>query len=156
MNLYGLELCCPVCRDDFAESAGELACRGCGRRFPIVAGIPDLRVFPDPYIAMEDDRKKGAMLEGRGCETFSSLLDYYYSITSVVPPRHAQLYKRGLLAGPERASRRAGIMGVRFWRRTGRAPARNWLRHRTATIGRGAARLSAGGRGYSLSLAGHG
>lgn len=106
MNLGGdFELCCPVCRKDLAQSTAELVCRGCSRKFPVVAGIPDLRIFPDPYIGMEDDRKKGVMLEARaGQESFASLLDYYYSITSVVPKQHAELYKRGLLAGPARAA----------------------------------------------------
>jgi SAM-dependent methyltransferase/uncharacterized protein YbaR (Trm112 family) len=105
MKFGGLELCCPVCREDLAESTGELTCRACKRSFPVIAGIPDLRVFPDPYISMEEDRKKGELVAARADrEGFASLLDYYYSITCVVPPRHAQLYKRGLLAGPARAT----------------------------------------------------
>ena len=62
MNFGGIELCCPVCRADVAQAGQELVCRDCSRRFPVIAGIPDLRVFPDPYIGMEDDRKKGVGL----------------------------------------------------------------------------------------------
>ncbi len=36
--------------------------------------------------------------------SFPELVEYYYSITDVVPPHHAQLYTRGLLAGVPRAS----------------------------------------------------
>lgn len=82
----------------------DLQCAGCSRRFPIIAGIPDLRVFPDPYIDFEADRKKGLQVAARLADcTFSELIDYYYSMTSVVPPHHARLYKRGLMAGVGRA-----------------------------------------------------
>lgn len=105
MNFSGIEICCPVCRDDLAQSAGTLECRGCHRTFPVIAGIPDLRVFPDPYIGLEEDRKKGELLAQQlERETFSSLIDFYYRNTSVVPPHHARLYKRGLMAAQGRAT----------------------------------------------------
>jgi SAM-dependent methyltransferase len=105
VNFGGVEICCPVCREDLAETGSDLACRGCARRFPVIAGIPDLRVFPDPYIGLEEDRKKGALLAARlDRETFSSLIDYYYGITPVVPPQHARLYKSSLMAGARRAA----------------------------------------------------
>jgi SAM-dependent methyltransferase len=116
VNFEGFDLCCPVCRADL-ESGPELSCRGCGRRFPVIAGIPDLRVFSDPYIGIEDDRKKGARLAERlDRETFSTLVDYYYSTTSVVPPRHARIYKRGLMA----AGARAGV-SLEGWERSSAA-----------------------------------
>ena len=105
MNFGGIEIYCPMCREELAESEQELACSGCRRRFPIASGIPDLRVFADPYIGMEADRKKAADLDARAAqETFSGLLDYYYGITAVVPPNHARNYKRSLLGGPARAA----------------------------------------------------
>ena len=81
-----------------------MECRGCGQRYPVVCGIPDLRVFSDPYIGAEADRAKGLKLAEQldRCD-FASLIDFYYSITEVVPPQHAHRYKRGLLSGVSRA-----------------------------------------------------
>ena len=70
----------------------------------LLLGIPDLRVFPDPYIEMEADRAKGLRVVDRLDElSFAELVDFYYSITPVVPPHHARQYRRGLMAGVARA-----------------------------------------------------
>jgi ubiquinone/menaquinone biosynthesis C-methylase UbiE len=81
-----------------------LTCAACSRQYPVVLGIPDLRLFPDPYIGLEPDREKGIKV-GAKLESlsFEQLIDYYYSTTSVVPPHHARQYKAGLLAGPARS-----------------------------------------------------
>jgi SAM-dependent methyltransferase len=108
MIFKGVEICCPHCRGELEENGDgrreELHCQNCKRRFPVLLGIPDLRVFPDPYIDMEADRAKGAHVATRFDElTFSELVDFYYSITPVVPPKHARQYKRGVMAGVPRS-----------------------------------------------------
>jgi SAM-dependent methyltransferase/uncharacterized protein YbaR (Trm112 family) len=107
MNFKGIEICCPYCRDDLQyEDRNEkaLLCKSCERRFPVILGIPDLRVFPDPYIDAEADRAKGIQIAARFDELdFAGLIDFYYSITSVVPKKHAQQYARGLMGGAARA-----------------------------------------------------
>ena len=105
MIFRGIEICCPACRGELACTEGsEFHCQGCQQRYPVVCGIPDLRVFPDPYIAAEDDRAKGLKVSANFDDLdFAGLVDYYYSITSVVPPQHAQRFKRGLLSGVARA-----------------------------------------------------
>jgi SAM-dependent methyltransferase len=66
--------------------------------------VPDLRIASDPYIDPEKDRAKGLRVAARSEEIdFAGLVDYYYSITDVVPPHHARQYKRGLMAGVARA-----------------------------------------------------
>lgn len=109
MTLGDFEIVCPICRGDLAPAphGGDpaLHCAGCGRDYPVVAGIPDLRVFPDPYIGLEEDRAKaGRVAEKFDDFDFAGLVRYYYSITSVVPPKHAERYTRGLLAAPARAA----------------------------------------------------
>jgi SAM-dependent methyltransferase len=125
MTLQGIEVVCPRCRGALEEADTEAAwaCRGCGEAYPVVAGIPDLRVAPDPYIGFEADREKAKGLDraspGRG---FEELIDYYYAHTSVVPPQDAALYKRGLLAAESRA----------------RGALDNWQRHSLGAPARGA------------------
>lgn len=98
-------LCCPFCRGELGQaSERELSCAGCRRAFPVVLGIPDLRVAPDPYIGFEEERAKVEKLAARFAEfNFEGFIDFYYGITSVVPPKHAAQYKRGLLGGVARA-----------------------------------------------------
>ncbi|MCC6862091.1 MAG: class I SAM-dependent methyltransferase [Bryobacterales bacterium] len=80
-------------------------CAQCGSDYPVVLGIPDLRVFPDPYIDIESDWAKGLKVGAKlDSLTFEELLDFYYSITSVVPPIHARQYKAGLMAGVSRSA----------------------------------------------------
>lgn len=92
---------CPRCRGPL-EAAGEsLACRGeCLAIFPVVAGIPDLRVCADPYIGLAEDRAKGLRLleEGAGL-SFAGLVELYYRITPEVPPVLAARYAAHHLAG---------------------------------------------------------
>jgi len=105
MKFRGIEICCPHCRGGLREQRSDaLICTACGREFPVLLGIPDLRVFPDPYIGFEEDRAKAAKLgEYFRDFDFEGFVDFYYANTSVVPPQHARLYKRGLLAAPARA-----------------------------------------------------
>lgn len=105
MIFNGIEIRCPHCRGDLREpDSAELRCAGCARRFPVVLGIPDLRVFPDPYIDAEADRAKGLEVAARFADLgFAELVAFYYSITPAVPPAHARRYTRGVLAGRARA-----------------------------------------------------
>ncbi len=108
MKLKGIEICCPYCKGDLEEAGDskkkELHCLLCRRRFPVLLGIPDLRIFSDPYIEAEADRAKGSLVATRIDDLgFSELVDFYYSITSVVPRNHACQYKRGLMAGVARS-----------------------------------------------------
>jgi ubiquinone/menaquinone biosynthesis C-methylase UbiE len=105
MNFKGIDICCPHCRSELEQpGGGQLVCLGCRRRFPVVLDIPDLRIAPDPYIGFaEEGAKVQKLAAGFPHFDFEGFIDFYYSITSVVPPQHAQMYKRGLLAGVERA-----------------------------------------------------
>jgi SAM-dependent methyltransferase len=42
-----IEPVCPACRGTLAPGESSQACSRCGRRFVVVAGIPDLRLTPD-------------------------------------------------------------------------------------------------------------
>jgi SAM-dependent methyltransferase len=110
MNWQGIEIVCPHCRgelrrtaDERGDTPGQLACAACHRRFPVVCGIPDLRIFPDPYITLEEEYAKARHLVSRyGDYDFAGLVEYYYSVSPLVPPQHAKKYARGLLAASSR------------------------------------------------------
>lgn len=123
MIFLGIEICCPICRGDLTQPSDDIVCTSCSRHFPVIAGIPDLRVFPDPYIDILADYRKGLTVASRlDQETFSTLVDFYYSITSVVPPQHAAQYKRGLMAAVARSE-----AALDFWEGISRTRAKGRL-----------------------------
>jgi SAM-dependent methyltransferase len=105
MTAVGVTLCCPHCRADLDDQGSLLHCTGCRHDFPVVCGIPDLRVFPDPYIEPEADRAKGRALAARADNlNFAELVAFYYSVTPAVPPHHARRFTAGVLAAPARSA----------------------------------------------------
>ena len=53
---------CPLCRGPLDKTARPeaFACGPCRREYPLHDGIPDFRVFPDPYLGFEEDRDRTA------------------------------------------------------------------------------------------------
>lgn len=99
---------CPRCGADLESgpdsSSRLLLCLGCAAEYPVIAGIPDLRVFPDPYVDFDEDRAKARRLAERLDDLdFAEMVRFYYRSTPAVPAHHARLYTRGLLAAKARA-----------------------------------------------------
>jgi SAM-dependent methyltransferase len=95
---------CPQCRSSLAESPEAYHCHSCGRRYPVVLGIPDFRLFADPYISIEDDYRKGQFLAERAAEMkFADLLAHYWEITPGVPRPLISQYVQGALRHHERS-----------------------------------------------------
>lgn len=96
------EYVCPRCKGALELAPEAYVCGRCGR-YPVVLGIPDFRVFPDPYIGIEDDRKKGARLAERaGSTDFVGLLRFYWEITPDTPKDLAARYVRNDSVGVAR------------------------------------------------------
>ncbi len=90
---------CPLCTGPLRPAPDAYCCGPCGRRYPILCGIPDFRLRSDPYISIEDDRAKGARLyEGSAGRSFAQMLDLYWSITPEAPPALVRKYKAHALA----------------------------------------------------------
>ena len=57
-------LACPACAGALASADGRLRCAECAQSYPVVAGIPDLRLsYPDPYLSLEQDLARARELE---------------------------------------------------------------------------------------------
>ncbi len=83
----GVRLVCPACRGELAEQASTLECRQCSTKFPVVSGIADLRLFPDRFLSIEQDRAKGlAAVEQSKGRGFRAALDAYWSMTPELDP----------------------------------------------------------------------
>lgn len=78
---------CPRCRGSLAEEEDGYRCGPCEAFYPVVAGIPDFRVFPDPWIGIEEDRAKARRLEailsddGPDGDALEEAVRAYWSIT---------------------------------------------------------------------------
>ena len=94
-----LEFACPVCKRALTECSEAYRCHPCRRDYPIVSGIPDFRLKPDPFISIEADREKGLrVLERCGDSSFAGALDAYYAMTPELPQALADSYKAHQLA----------------------------------------------------------
>ena len=86
-------LACPSCRGPLTSDAERYECSVCGRRYPVVCGIPDFRLTPDPYISFEDEYAKVRRLADAGATSFEALVRVYWRITSDVPQEMAEKHE---------------------------------------------------------------
>ena len=111
---------CPACRSVLEQGESALTCAGCRRRFPIVAGIPDLRLNSDPddvgrakaLAARFDDfdfpglMREGGGLLAQGSISQNPVLRERFIATIVVQAQTAAAYldaverERGVPLGP--------------------------------------------------------
>lgn len=80
----------------------EFECTTCQRIYPVVCGIPDFRVWPDPYIAAEDDWTKGERVWNEGHGRFGEMLEAYWRLTPDVPAPMAARFVRYARVGAAR------------------------------------------------------
>ena len=97
---------CPSCRGPLAARPGTFACGACVRAYPVVDGIPDFRVFPDPFLDFEEDRRRAAkVVDAMDRYDLRGLLEYYWSLSDITPPALRQVFIRGALQGEAKARR---------------------------------------------------
>jgi ubiquinone/menaquinone biosynthesis C-methylase UbiE len=114
--------CCPRCKGVVTHSPEAYRCDSCGETYPIIGGIADFRVYADPYIDLDADRRKGLLLAEKAKSlSFADLVSYYYSITPEVPADLATYYLNHHIAG---ITRGAGLLR-RFLNYGLRPPTRN-------------------------------
>jgi 2-polyprenyl-3-methyl-5-hydroxy-6-metoxy-1,4-benzoquinol methylase len=99
-----IELVCPKCHGELGPADTAYLCAACGKRYPILHGIPDFRLRPDPYLTLEEERAKAQRLAEHPAQSFAELLDFYYTITDDVSPELALRYKAYNHDGPELAT----------------------------------------------------
>jgi SAM-dependent methyltransferase len=83
-----LRVICPSCHGPLSDSdlktcAGrDLACARCGRRYPVVAGLLDLRLESDRYLELGAERARAERLEAIAATTdLMGLATAYYAMT---------------------------------------------------------------------------
>jgi len=120
-------LACPRCRGDVSipdrafaptEAAraenGEIACTACPERYPVRFGIPDFRLEPDPWIAIDDEIAKitRVLARARG-GGFAETVRAYWEETPGTPPGVAARYALGVTRPAARETRFASrVLGA--------------------------------------------
>lgn len=95
---------CPRCRGALHESVEAYACAACPATYPVVLGIADFRVFPDPWIGLEEDREKGRRLAALTTDSdFAQTVRAYWEMTPGTPRTLAARFTDHVLAAEERA-----------------------------------------------------
>lgn len=89
----GIDFACPRCRGAVESLPEAFHCGRCDVRYPIILGIPDFRVAPDPWIGLEADREKGMRLEheteGQG---LAATVRAYWAMTPDTPAHLARRF----------------------------------------------------------------
>jgi 2-polyprenyl-3-methyl-5-hydroxy-6-metoxy-1,4-benzoquinol methylase len=110
----GLVYVCPLCREELSPVADGFKCGICGRNYPSVVGIPDLRVGSDRYLTLDEDRAKAirlADLADRSGLSFAELVRAYWNMTPEVPAALAERYARNTIDGVRRADEWLRVAG---------------------------------------------
>jgi ubiquinone/menaquinone biosynthesis C-methylase UbiE/uncharacterized protein YbaR (Trm112 family) len=96
----GLALVCPRCRGPLGRDDEGYRCAACAQRYPVVAGVPDCRVLPDPWISIPDDRAKARRVEAltTGAD-FPAAVRAYWDITPETPDERKEHFIRAVLDG---------------------------------------------------------
>jgi SAM-dependent methyltransferase len=103
--LPGVTLACPRCHTPLARDGEGYQCpRGDGR-YPVVAGVPDCRILPDPWISIPDDRAKARRVETLTADAdFPAAVRTYWSITPETPDDRKEHFIRAVLDGERLAA----------------------------------------------------
>ncbi len=80
-----LDPVCPACRGECVDVDGGMICLACSRPYPAVAGLPDLRLESDRYLALDAERAKAERLHAlEPTANLMTLAGAYYDITDDV------------------------------------------------------------------------
>ena len=103
MKIGSVELICPRCRSALLSEGDELVCVECACRYPVVAGIPDMRLAPDPWIGLEDDRHKALRVldEAAGLD-FAGHVRTYWKLTPTTDSAQADRFTEHVLGAEAR------------------------------------------------------
>src|SRR5262249_30659375 len=105
--LHDLPFVCPGCRGRLEVLEASYRCPNfCNREFPLHGGIPDFRIFPDPYLGFDADRERtDRVLAVLDELPFPRLLEKYWSLSDETPEPLRAKFVESALRGEDRAGR---------------------------------------------------
>ncbi|MEP6767885.1 MAG: class I SAM-dependent methyltransferase [Acidobacteriota bacterium] len=109
----GLILQCPLCAGEIALGPEACRCRGCGASFPVLLGIPDLRVPAQTWVSYEEDRELARRLAARYVS--SSFTDLVSEIWRARPNADPRLVARRIQEILRAAGEHRDEIGAAGW-----------------------------------------
>lgn len=105
-SLREVQFVCPLCRGSLEVLSDGYACKSCQKNYLLHAGIPDFRVFPDPYLNFQEDYERTEIvLAGLEKYELEKLLEYYWSYSDITPENLRPKFVRSAMLGEQRAKR---------------------------------------------------
>ncbi len=124
-----LGIVCPRCRGGLDARRDAFECGHCRVTYPVVLGIADFRLAPDPWIGLEDDREKARQLAERSHgASLETMVRTYWSMTPGTPEDQAARFVRHVMTAGERSREWLDRMDP-----PGRRPSGAWLDVGTGT-----------------------
>jgi len=110
-SLRAIEFVCPLCRGKLEIIENGYDCPACEKKYLLHAGIPDFRVFPDPFLTFREDYKRTEIvLAAHEKYDFEKLLEYYWSFSDITPEDLRPKFIRSAVLGEERARQALEIL----------------------------------------------
>lgn len=110
-SLHNIEFVCPNCRCNLGILENRYFCEICERNYPLHDGIPDFRLFPDPFLNYEEDyNRTEIVLAALQKLNFEKLLEHYWSFSDITPDALRPKYIKSALMGEKRALRTLEIL----------------------------------------------
>jgi ubiquinone/menaquinone biosynthesis C-methylase UbiE/uncharacterized protein YbaR (Trm112 family) len=110
-SLRDVRFVCPLCRGGLGSSADAYSCQACEKKYSLHDGIPDFRVFPDPYLDFREDfERTEIVLAGLKKYELEKLLEYYWSFSDITPENLRAKFVRSVMLGEARAARIAEVL----------------------------------------------
>ena len=103
-SLRAISFVCPRCQRPISATADCYFCAPCGKTYPLHAGIPDFRLFPDPYLKWKEDRDRtDYVLRALHDLDLPSLLEHYWQASDITPKVLRGKFIRSAMLGEGRA-----------------------------------------------------
>ncbi len=104
--LREIDFVCPLCRGALDVLANGYHCSACQKDYLLHDGIPDFRVFPDPFLNFQEDYERTEIvLDGLEKYDLEKLLTYYWSFSDITPEDLRPKFIRSVRLGAEKARR---------------------------------------------------
>jgi ubiquinone/menaquinone biosynthesis C-methylase UbiE/uncharacterized protein YbaR (Trm112 family) len=107
-SLREIAFVCPWCRGplEILTDKEGYRCLHCDRDYLLHAGIPDFRVFADPFLSFEEDHERTEIvLAELDRKNLKSLLEYYWTFSDITPVALRPKFVRSAMLGEEKAKR---------------------------------------------------